>query len=139
MGRSVEFNPGKFRELFPQYSEALFTEAQLTEAFRQACLVVDNRPEGMIPYAPESGIDEREVVLNLLVGHICAMSLRGREGQSGPLTSAAEGSVKASFAVPAIDRYGYFVQTPLGQTFWQATAKYRVGGRYVDVNERHHP
>ena len=139
MGASVIFDPVNFRESFPQFTEELFTDAQLTNAFKVAATVIDNSPNALIPYDPEKGIYDREVILNALTCHLLTMNIQARNGQPGPVASASEGSVSISFAVPSIDDNAYFLQTPCGQLFMQLIAKYAVGGLYVGPDCDFHP
>ncbi|EKT3011237.1 DUF4054 domain-containing protein, partial [Salmonella enterica] len=89
-------------------------------------LYLDNTDE-----SPVADLNEREQLLFLLVAHLC--SLRGlgsgKDGQSGlvgRITSASEGSVSVS-----VDNSGsndaswWYLQTPYGAAYWQATAPYR--------------
>lgn len=139
MGASVKFDPVAFREGFPQFAEGLFTDAQLTNAFKVATTIIDNSPNALIPYDPGNSVYDREVVLNALVCHLLTMAQRAMDGQAGPVASATEGSVSVSFAVPSVDKDSYFLQTPCGQMFLQLVAKYSVGGIYFDPDDSHHP
>ena len=139
MGASVKFDPATFREVFPQFTEDMFTDAQLTNAFKMVTTVIDNSPNAVIPFDPDKGVYDREMVLNALVCHLLAMAQRAKEGQAGPVASASEGSVSISFAVPSIDEDSYYLQTPCGQMFLKLVAKYAVGGLYVGPDDDFHP
>ena len=140
MGRPVIFKPSEFREAYPQFTEGQFSDAQLRQAFGAAVLMVDNSAEAVIPYDPETGVEDRKILLFMLMCHICTLNLRGREGQAGPVTSASEGSVKVSFAVPAVTGRGadWYQQTPCGQAYWNAVRQYTSGGRYA-AGRKFHP
>jgi hypothetical protein len=120
----VEFDPGEFREQYPQFTRAEIPDGRLRQAFRIACLMLDNTEGSRVPE------DEREILLSLLVCHLATLALWGVEGRSGPVASASEGSVSVSFSVPRNTDRAYFQQTPCGGTFWQITRKYAVGGRH---------
>lgn len=131
----VTFNPVGFRDEYPQFS--LFTDGQLKAAFKIACLLLDNTEASPVPYNPDKGIYDRETMLYLLVCHLCTLAKWVTEGQSGPVTSASEGSVSVSFSVPQTTGETYYTQTPCGQTFWKLAAAYRSGGRYIAVKHYH--
>lgn len=131
----VEFDMDGFREQYPQFSGQ--ADAQLRAAFKMACMLLDNTEASVVPYAPEKGIYDREVLLFLLVCHLSTQANLTTEGQSGPVSSASEGSVSVSFEVPKITDKTYFLQTPCGRTFWQLTAKYRGGPGYLAIKHIH--
>ena len=123
----VTFDANEFIGMYPRFSGVL-TEGQLTQAFNVACLLLDNTDQSIIPYDP-NGTQERKTLLYLLTCHLATVALWG-DGQSGPVTSASEGSVSVSFSVPDATNSSWFKSTPCGQMYWQATRKYVVGGRY---------
>lgn len=123
----VTFDAAEFRSRFPKFTTALITDSELENAFDVACLIVENSNSSVIPYDPENGVNTRKTLLYLLVCHLATMALWPL-GQSGPLASASEGSVSASFSLPQGGLTGaWFKQTPCGQAFWQASAPYRLG------------
>ena len=132
----VEFVPADFRELYPQFTEALITDGQLTQAFNVACLLLDNSDSSPVPYDPTTGVLVRQTLLNLLVCHLATLALWPL-GQSGPVSSSSEGSVSVSFGLPTRPDGVYFRQTPCGQAYWQAIQVYIRGGRYYPVNHYH--
>lgn len=132
----VEFDPAAWLEAYPQFQGQL-SEAQLAQAFDVACLLLDNTDASPVPYDPSNGIETRRVLLWLLVCHLATLALRPLN-QSGPMTSATEGSVSVGFQVPQTVNGAYFVQTPCGASYWQAVRKFVVGGRYYDAC-RYHP
>ncbi|MDL2315505.1 DUF4054 domain-containing protein [Desulfovibrio sp. OttesenSCG-928-A18] len=135
----VVFAPEDFRQDFPQFADpAVFTGRRLQGAFNAACLILDNSEASPVPYDPTKGQTARETLLYHLTCHILTMALWGEAGQSGPVNSASEGSVSASFATAQLSDKSYFLETPCGRTFWQMLAMYRVGGRYCAV-KHHHP
>ena len=131
----VVFDPQAWLEAYPQFQGQL-TDAQLMQAFNVACLMLDNTDASPVPYDPDNGVETRKILLWLLVCHLATLALRP-VNQSGPLTSASEGSVSTGFQVPQSLNGQYFVQTPCGSTFWQAIRKYVVGGRYYDICHFH--
>ena len=54
----------------------------------------------------------------------------GSSGLVGRIASAGEGSVNVSMDYPATPNNAWFLQTPYGASFWQATANYRRA-RYI--------
>ena len=144
----VEFDADEFRELFPQFSEEelaksgkedTITDVTLEWFFLMACEAVGNRDKDQIPYEPEKGVMKRKIVLYLYVCHLATLSLLPT-GVSGPLSSAAEGSVSVGYSVYADSTGSWFNQTPCGQALWQMTMYLRIGGRYyADKTHRFHP
>jgi len=131
----VVFDPAEWLEVYPQF-KGLLTDAQLTQAFNIACLMLDNTDASPVPYDPANGVETRKILLWLLVCHLAALALRP-VNQSGPMTNATEGSVSVGFQVPTALNGQYFNQTPCGQSYWQAIKKYVVGGRYYDICHFH--
>ena len=123
----VVFDPQAFREIHPQFAGA--TDAALQNWFDMACLMLDNTPR-----SPVSDLNERRNLLNLLVCHIAALSKRG-DGIVGSLSSASQGKVSTSFAVPT--NLNWYKQTTCGYMYYQATQKYRLGGRYYPFHHSH--
>lgn len=131
----VVFNPTDFRVIYPEFGNAAkWSDARLNEAFNQATLILDNTESSPVPYAPATGVTERATLLNLLSCHICAIWERGTVGA---ISSATEGSISSSFAVPQIKNAEWFTQTPCGFAFWQATLKYRMGGMTFKSRNTH--
>ena len=118
----VTFDVTAFRAAYPQFSKV--TDAQLNNFFSIACLILDNTDS-----SPVADTTERSVLLNLLVCHFSTLYLRG--SLSGALSSASEGSVSTGFTPPPFTHQNWwYLQTPCGAAYWQATLKYRSGGRY---------
>ena len=135
----VIFDPAEFLTKYPQFKDKV-TDAQLEQAFDVACLLLDNTDSSLVPYDPDKGIKDRKTLLYMLVCHLVTLGLRGAEGQAGPVASASEGSVSVSFAVPTITGKiaDWYIQTPCGQAYWNAIARYRLGGHYV-AGCKYHP
>jgi len=121
----VVFDPAKFRSIYPDF--AGFTDEQLDFAFDVVCQVVDNSERSRIPYRPPA-VKTREVVLNLLVCHLCELAKRGA-GIVGAMTNASEGSVSAGFSMPADPSDAWFNQTQCGATALQILLGFALGGR----------
>lgn len=132
----VVFDPASFRVAYPQFADTLtWPDERLGEAFSQAELILDNSAASIVPYDPDKGITERATLFNLLVCHICTLWERG--DVVGTVSSASEGSVNAGFTVPQIKNAEWFLQTPCGFSYWQATLKYRLGGRTYRAHISH--
>lgn len=122
----VVFNPATFRELYPEFSSA--SDTLLTALFNQACaLYLDNTDESVV-----QDVNEREQLLMLLVAHLCTLRGLGKDGQGsssglvGRITSASEGSVSVSVdSSGSNDESWWYLQTPWGAAYWQATSPYR--------------
>ena len=131
----VEFNPFEFREIYPQWANRdEFTDAKLCFVFSVACTIWGNTERSSAP------VDERKLHLYLLACHLLTMAQWGANGLSGPVSSQTAGtsSLSLSFQVPQKLGREWFLLTPCGASFWQATLKYRVGGKYY-APDIYHP
>ena len=112
----VTFDPQVFREAYPRFVDPksgtpLLTDAQLEQAFDVACLLLDNTDASPVPYDPAHGIMIRKTFLYLLVCHLATLAL-WPAGQSGPTSSATEGSVTVAFSIPQNAGKAFYAQTP---------------------------
>ncbi|MGL4208968.1 MAG: DUF4054 domain-containing protein [Candidatus Adiutrix sp.] len=137
----VVFDSQKFRRLYPQFTKEGLSDDELGEIFHLATLQLDNSHHSPVPYDPSCGIHTRQILLYLLVAHLSTLSLWQKDGQSGPLRSASQGTVTATFSTTGqVGSESYYRQTPLGNTFWQAVRPYLFGGRYYGPPSDHrHP
>ena len=118
----VVFDATEFKTLYPQFSD--MSNAQLTQYFNVACLLCNNTGNSMV-----KDLQERKTLLYMLTCHIATLQQRGT-AMPGLLSSATEG--KVSVGVQAYtNNPNWYSQTQCGATYWLATAKYRVGMRYV--------
>ena len=119
----VVFDAEEFLALYPQFQN-VFTPEQLGIFFNAACLLLDNTENSQV-----NDLTERKTLLYMLVCHIATLQQRGT-GMVGLLTSATEGNVSGGLQAYTSNPYWYR-QTLCGSMFWLATAKYRVGMRYI--------
>lgn len=133
----VVFNATEFRTFYPKFTEELISDEQLDNLFQLACTFIDNTDKSRFPYDPDRNIYTRKQMLYLLVCHLATMELWGA-GQSGPLTSATQGSVSVGFQ--SMDMWGqpWFSQTPCGRTLLQMLMPYTLGGR-IFTKPHFHP
>lgn len=133
----VVFNATEFRTFYPKFTEELISDEQLDNLFQLACTFIDNTDKSRFPYDPDRNIYTRKQMLYLLVCHLATMELWGA-GQSGPLTSATQGSVSVGFR--SMDMWGqpWFSQTPCGRTLLQMLMPYALGGR-IFTKPHFHP
>lgn len=133
----VVFNATEFRTFYPKFTEELISDEQLDNLFQLACTFIDNTDKSRFPYDPDRNIYTRKQMLYLLVCHLATMELWGA-GQSGPLTSATQGSVSVGFQ--SMDMWGqpWFSQTPCGRTLLQMLMPYALGGR-IYTKPHFHP
>lgn len=133
----VVFNATEFRTFYPKFPEELISDEQLDNLFQLACTFIDNTDKSRFPYDPDRNIYTRKQMLYLLVCHLATMELWGA-GQSGPLTSATQGSVSVGFQ--SMDMWGqpWFSQTPCGRTLLQMLMPYALGGR-IFTKPHFHP
>lgn len=130
---TVTFDIAKFREVYPQFTVEAIANAPLQWQADLALETIANLEVWGLLTAVQL-----ERALYALVCHLCSLWQRGKEGQSGPLASASEGSVSASFAVPPVDDESYYLQTPCGQAYLAIVRPLAFGGRYYG-HEEYHP
>lgn len=133
----VTFNPTQFRTFYPRFTEALVSDEQLENLFQLACTFIDNSESSIYPYNPEKNVYTRARMLYLLVCHLATMDLWGG-GQSGPLTSATQGSVSVGFQSVDMWSQPWFSQTPCGRTLLQMLMPYALGGK-IFLKPNFHP
>ena len=78
---------------------------------------------------PVSDVNAQTALLYMLVAHMAQLA-NGADGASpsglvGRISNATEGSVSVALDYPATPNSAWFVQTPYGASFWQATSAYR--------------
>ena len=133
MGVKVDFSVANFKAAFPQF--ATLSDTQIVQgALPVAELYCRNDGGG-----PVSTAETQTTLLNLMVAHICQI-MYGANGQQpagivGRVSDASEGSVSVSAEFPMTPSNAWFMQTPFGAAFWQATAAYRTM-RYVPAPRR---
>ena len=118
----VTFDPSEFKLWYPQF--AAMPDGQLEGFWATAQLILDNTDRSIV-----KDIAERKTLLYMLVCHLASLTQRG-DAVTGPMTGATEGSVSTSFGQLNWGNGQWYALTQCGLTFWQATAKYRTGGRY---------
>jgi len=123
MNGVVVFDAAEFLALYPQFNN-VFTPEQLNTFFNVACLLCDNTENSAV-----KDLNERKMLLYMLVCHIATLMQRGT-AMPGLLTSATEGSVSVGLS-SYTNNPTWYSQTQCGSMYWLATAKYRVGMRYV--------
>lgn len=117
----VVFDVDEFKTLYPQFENV--DEAILQNYFNAATLLLDNTNK-----SPVKDLAERKMLLYMLTCHIATLKKRG-DSIVGTITAATEGKVNVS--VTPLVNMNWYTQTVCGSLYWQATAKYRVGVRYV--------
>lgn len=117
----VVFDVNEFKTLYPQFKDV--DEAVLQNYFNAATLLLDNTDK-----SPVKDLAERKMLLYMLTCHIATLKKRG-DSIVGTITAATEGKVNVS--VTPLVNANWYNQTVCGSMYWQATAKYRVGVRYV--------
>lgn len=115
---AIVFDKARFQAAYP---EVQATDAQLEMWFTQAESLLDNTDHSIV-----EKLEEREMLLFLLVRHFAALAERAAQGGLvGRISSATEGSVSVSADYGGTPDSAWYLQTPYGATFWQLTAKYR--------------
>ena len=119
----VVFDATEFLALYPQFNN-VFTPEQLQQFFNVACMICNNTNNSKV-----TDLTERKTLLYMLVCHIATLMQRGT-GMVGIISSATEGKVSVGLQ-NIINNPNWYNQTQCGSMYWLATAKYRVGMRYV--------
>lgn len=125
----VTFDITAFRARYPEFSavgdpllQAYFDEA--TFAY------LDNTAGSRV-----AQIEQRAVLLNMLVAHVAALNA-GVSGQApsplvGRVSAASEGSVSVAAAMDGVPgTAAWYMQSRYGSAYWQATAQFRTM-RYI--------
>lgn len=120
----VAFDIAAFRERYPELSSV--SDSLLNAYFVEATVYLNNTDT-----SPVTDIAVRAVYLNMLVAHIAALNSgvggQAASGLVGRVTSASEGSVSVSVdAGPSSASSWWYLQTPYGAQYWQATAPFRT-------------
>lgn len=123
----VEFDAEALKAAFPDLADA--PDARLEAYFDLATLYVANTDDSPIPYDPDKGIRIRKTVLLFVTCHVATLAKWEEDGQSGPVASAAEGSVNVSFAAPAATGAAsdWWNLTPCGRLAWEYLRKLTLG------------
>ncbi len=132
-GFVTTFDPVTFTAIYPQW--AVLTSEQLQASFDIATLYFRN--DGTSPARSQA---TQNSLLNLLTAHVVQLTYgadpaSGAPGIVGRINSASEGSVSVGADYPATPNNAWFLQTPYGALFWQATAAYRMT-RYLPGRTR---
>ena len=122
----VDFDVNDFK-LYHRGMEEVPKE-ELQALFKSACLLLNNTLNSIV-----TDLEERKLLLYLLVCHLYQLAERGGE-MVGQMTGASQG--KVSISITGIANANWYQQTQCGALFWQATAKYRRGVRYIAPNCR---
>lgn len=119
----VVFDIAAFRERYPEFASV--SDSLLNAYFVEATVYLNNTD-----CSPVKNVAVRAVYLNMLVAHLAALNsgVNGEKpsGLVGRVASASEGSVSVSLGdVPSNSASWWYLQTPYGAAYWQATAPYR--------------
>lgn len=125
----VVFDPVAFKVLFPEFTTV--PNPRLQQNFTRATLQLNNSCRSLVKDAAV-----RELLLNLLVAHITALTdgVNGEQpaGVVGRVSDATQGSVSVSaeYASNTSAMLAYYSQTKWGAEFWTATGQYR-SAKYI--------
>lgn len=122
-GAVATFSAADFKVLYPNW--AAVPDAQLQGYFDIATIYLRNDGSG-----PVRSTSTQTMLLYLMTAHITQLSIGANGLGASPLigrvSSASEGSVSVGSDYPSTPNNAWFVQTPYGASFWQATAAYRM-------------
>lgn len=117
------FNWTEWSVLYPELVAKGVTEPYATALFNgPAGLFLANNDASII-----CDVDLRRTFLNMIVAHLAATQGPGSSGLVGRISAASEGSVSVSadYGTQAASA-AYWLQSPYGAQYWQATAPYRT-------------
>lgn len=128
MGVQVAFNYAAWAAGYPQFSNV--TQTQIIGVVLPLAEIYCRNDGG----GPVSTAAIQTTLLNLMVAHVCQLMFGSTTQPLSPLVgrinSATEGSVSVGTDFPSTPNNAWFLQTPYGAAFWQATSVYRTM-RYV--------
>jgi len=107
------------------------TSVQAADDFELAGLYLNNTACSVVQM-----ISTRTMLLYLITAHIAALAARQRaepDGNAivGRISDATQGSVSVSADVgTTAANAAWWYQTQYGMSYWQATVRFRMGGRY---------
>ena len=131
----VVLDTAEFRAVKPQF--APLPDAVLEYYFGMACGVIDNTDSSVFPYDPGKGVLSRKFILHALLCHLLTVNQQEASVQAGPVSSASEGSVSLSFAVPPVSDKSFYSETACGRAFLAMIRPYALGGRVAPAREYH--
>lgn len=119
----VSFSASAFVARYPEFSAVQATTLQAY--FNEATIYLDNTDNSFV-----TDPVIRAVYLNMLTAHIGALSAASASGSGvvGRIDSASEGavSVHASYSGGVSGAMAWYIQTPYGASYWEATKRYRT-------------
>lgn len=126
----VQFLQSEFVGLWPQFTG--ISSAQNQGSFNNATLLLNNSCASLVQDA-----NERMSLLYMLTAHVGILTTGTDDGAGnasppqgivGRIANASEGSVSVSseYSSEVTQSEAYYIQTPAGAMFWQATAAYRT-------------
>lgn len=141
----VTFCREYFTAAFPAIDISSYSDLALASLWEMAVMYVgDDDTNSLAPYNPDRGVNERRLLLYLVMAHLLKMQGQsdgqgGSAGLSGRVNSATEGSVSVSVELYKADSLNaqWWSQTNEGLQYWMLTAKYRLGGRLYAYKEPH--
>lgn len=119
----ASFDLEAFRARYPEF--ATVADSTIEAYWDEASLYLNNTNCSRV-----SNIAMRGLLLNMLTAHLAALfsGVNGNppSGIVGRVSSATEGSVSIAASMEGVTAASaWFMQTPYGAQFWQATAQYR--------------
>lgn len=128
-GAVATWDYASFQTTFPAFATAP-TEATLQSYFNMASIWIRNDGTG-----PVRDPALQQQLMFLLTAHLAQIfngpDGTGSSGIVGRISSATEGSVTVTTEMESSLSNAWFMQTPYGAAFWQATAAYRTFARYI--------
>lgn len=127
----VVFSASEFLASFPEFTAVNTAFPNVLQAnFDRATLQVNNCCQSL------ADANTRLTLLYLVTAHITALfqgvNNAGPQGVVGRIADATEGSVSVGTEMSSevSQSQAYYLQTPYGAEFWQASARYRTA-RYI--------
>lgn len=120
----VVFDSNAFLARYPEFVSV--SAAALQACFAEATIYLNNTDASLV-----TDVNQRAVLLNMIVAHIAALNM-GVNGQAssplvGRIDQASEGSVSVHADMgPVTNSQAWWLMTKYGASYWQATASYRT-------------
>lgn len=134
----VTFDIDAFRSRYPHLAD--ISDATLESCFEEVCAIWGNTDErSKFEYDPEHGKITRRLFLYNATCHLATLQLWEKNGQTGRIASASQGSVSTSFDLLKTNSFtgNWWCQTPCGTTAWMLLQSLIRGGRFYGFSHNH--
>ncbi len=134
----VTFDVDGFRARFPHLTD--ISDATLSAVFDDVCTMYGNTDDkSLFAYDPDQGIYSRRTFLYAATCHLATLEQWQKNGQTGRITNASQGSVSTAFDLYKSnkDLPDWWNQTLCGQQAWRMLSALTKGGRFYGFTRNH--